>query len=345
MTLPSDMLALLQTQDGYSGTSEGPHIDKLADYVEASSIPVPSLNDGQVLVRMRMASINPSDLHFIKGEYGVPRKKGAPAGFEGVGDVVAGSGAQAEALVGKRVAFTVDPAGSGSWAEYAVTSAAVCIPVRDDMRDEDAAGHVVNPMTAMAMFDIVRKADTSSFIMTAANSQLCKLMTALGRDHDIAPIAIVRHDDQAAHLEELGAKHVLNSTSADFETQLKSVIREAKPRVMLDAVANQVSADVFMAMPNHARWVVYGKLDPTPPQLNEMGQFIFMQKQIIGFWLTRWFMTTPPEDQIRVIGEVQERFVSGKWETEVSDRIRLADAMADLTEALRHPKGKVMLVP
>ena len=28
MTLPSEMLALLQTQDGYSGTSEGPHIDK-----------------------------------------------------------------------------------------------------------------------------------------------------------------------------------------------------------------------------------------------------------------------------------------------------------------------------
>ena len=292
-----------------------------------------------------MASINPSDLHYIKGEYGHPRVKGAAAGFEGVGEVVAGNGDHAQSLVGKRVAFTVDPTGSGAWSEYAIASAQVCIPVRDDMRNEDAAAHVVNPLTAMAMFDIVRKADTGSFIMTAANSQLCKLMTALGRDNDIAPIAIVRKDEQIAHLKELGAKHVLNSNAPDFAETLKAVVREEKPRVMLDAVGNQVSADVFAAMPNRARWVVYGKLDPTPPQFNEMGQFVFMEKRIEGFWLTRWFMSTPREEQVKVIGEVQARFVSGQWETEVAATIRLHDAMSELTEALRSPNGKVMLVP
>ncbi len=345
MTIPSDMLALVQKHDGFSGTSEGPHIDRLDDYVEASTLPVPQLKDGQVLIRMRMASINPSDLHFIKGEYGIPRRSGAPAGFEGVGDVVAGVGSYAEGLVGKRVAFTVDPEGSGTWADYAVTSAKVCIPVRDDMRDEDAAGHIVNPLTAMAMFDIVRKADTSSFIMTAANSQLCKLMTALGRDDGIAPIAIIRRDDQAEHLKSLGAAHVLNSTAPDFADQFKALIKSEKPRIMLDAVANQVSADIFAAMPNRSRWVVYGKLDPQPPRLDAMGQFVFMEKEIVGFWLTRWFMSTPPQEQMRVIGEVQERFVSGQWQTEVSDRIRFADAMSTLADALRRPEGKVMLVP
>jgi NADPH:quinone reductase-like Zn-dependent oxidoreductase len=339
------MFALVQKHEGYSGTAEGPQIERLDLYLDAATIPLPDLKDGQVLIKMKMASINPSDLHFIKGEYGRPREKGAPAGFEGVGEVVAGNGSKAEALIGKRVAFTVDLDGSGAWAEYAVATAAVCIPVRDDMRDEDAAGHVVNPLTAMAMFDIVQKAGTASFIMTAANSQLCKLITALGRDNDIAPIAIVRDDDQAAHLIELGAKHVLNSGAADFTQRLKQVITEEKPRVMLDAVANQVSADIFAAMPNQARWVVYGKLDPTPPQIREMGQFVFMQKQIVGFWLTRWFMSTPPEEQIRIIGEVQQRFVSGKWETEVSDTIRLGDAMTRLADALHHSKGKVMLVP
>ena len=114
---------------------------------------------------------------------------------------------------------------------------------------------------------------------------------------------------------------------------------------MLDAVASQVSADIFAAMPNRARWVVYGKLDPNPPQLKEMGQFVFMQKQIEGFWLTRWFMETPVEEQIRVIGEVQQRFVSGQWQTEVAETVRLSEAPARLADALRHPAGKVMLVP
>ncbi|WP_419913423.1 alcohol dehydrogenase catalytic domain-containing protein [Hoeflea sp.] len=342
---PSQTFALVQKHDGYSGKSEGPSIESLDLYLDAAEIPLPDLADGQVLIKMAMASINPSDLHYIKGEYGHPRVKGAAAGFEGVGEVVAGNGSYAQSLVGKRVAFTVDPAGSGAWADYAITAAKVCIPVRDDMRNEDAAGHVVNPLTAMAMFDIVRKADTGSFIMTAANSQLCKLMIALGRDEGITPIAIVRKPEQAAHLEELGAGHVLSTASEDFADSVRSVIKQEKPRVLLDAVGNQVSADLFAAMPNRARWVVYGKLDPTPPTFREMGQFVFMEKRIEGFWLTRWFMSTPLEEQIRVIGEVQERFVSGKWQTEVSATIRLKDAMADLADALRNADGKVMLVP
>ncbi|MEX3008900.1 zinc-binding dehydrogenase [Hoeflea sp. TYP-13] len=345
MDLPKETFALVQKHDGFSGKAEGPHIESLDLYLEAATIPLKELADGQVLIKMAMASINPSDLHYIKGEYGHPRVKGAAAGFEGVGEVIAGSGGYAQSLVGKRVAFTVDPAGSGTWAEYAITSAAVCIPVRDDMRNEDAAAHVVNPLTAMAMFDIVRKAESGSFIMTAANSQLCKLMTALGRDNDIAPIAIVRKDEQIAHLKELGAKHVLNSTDGDFKETLKAIVKKEKPRVMLDAVANQVSADVFAVMPNRALWVVYGKLDPEPPQFREMGQFVFMEKRIEGFWLTRWFMSTPLEEQIKIIGEVQARFVSGQWETEVTNTIRLGDAMSDLADALRNSDGKVMLVP
>lgn len=345
MAFPKETFALVQKHDGYSGKSEGPHIESLDLYLEPATIALPDLKDGQVLIKMAMASINPSDLHYIKGEYGHPRVKGAAAGFEGVGEVIAGNGGYASSLVGKRVAFTVDPAGSGAWADYAITSAKVCIPVRDDMRNEDAAGHVVNPLTAMAMFDMVRASQTGSFILTAANSQLCKLLTALGRDHDIAPIAIVRKQEQEDHLRELGAKHVLNGTRDDFADALKTVIRAEKPRVMLDAVGNQISADIFTAMPNRARWVVYGKLDPTPPVLKEMGQFVFMEKHIEGFWLTRWFMNTPLDQQIRVIGEVQERFVSGKWQTEVGATIRLQDAMADLADALKNANGKVMLVP
>ena len=152
------MFALVQKHDGFSGTREGPRIDDLGLYLDAARIPTPQIEDGQVLIKVAMASINPSDLHFIKGEYGQPRVKGAPAGFEGVGEVVSGNGSRAEALVGERVAFTVQTPTSGAWAEYAVTPAAVCIPVRDDMRDEDAAGHIVNPLTALAMFDIARKA-------------------------------------------------------------------------------------------------------------------------------------------------------------------------------------------
>ena len=61
------MFALTQKQDGYSGKSEGPNISSCDPWLEATSIDVPKLLDGQVLIKIAMASVNPSDLHFIKG--------------------------------------------------------------------------------------------------------------------------------------------------------------------------------------------------------------------------------------------------------------------------------------
>ena len=81
MSLPDTMFGLVCRHDGFSGTQEGPAISSLDPYLEAKEIDVPEPGDGQVLLRVMMASVNPSDLHFIKGEYGVPRRAGVPAGF------------------------------------------------------------------------------------------------------------------------------------------------------------------------------------------------------------------------------------------------------------------------
>ena len=338
------MFALIQSQDGYSGKSEGPEIASCDPWLEPASIEVPELLDGQVLVKIAMASVNPSDLHFIKGEYGQPREKGKPAGFEGIGEVVAGNGSYAESLKGTRVSFVVSKGGSGTWAEYAITDALGCIPVLPNLRNEDGAALIVNPLTAMAMFELVKETECKSFVMTAANSQLCKLLVALGKDEGISPICIVRNVNQGEHLRKLGATEVLDSSHPDFQKNLKLVIKNLKPRIMLDAVANQLSADIFMAMPNRSRWIVYGKLDTNPPIISEMGQFVFSEKVIEGFWLVRWFQKTDLGKQMQVIKAVQERFVNEKWKTEVSKILTLNEVMTGLPEALK-TGAKVMLIP
>lgn len=344
-TMPRTMHALLQKHDGYAGTQTGIVFDTMEPFIELSEVPVPTLAEAQVLIRMRLANINPSDLHFIKGEYGQPRRKGLPAGFEGVGDVVAGKGRHAESLIGKRVAFSVSMDGSGSWADYAVTTAHNCIPVRPDMQDVDAAGHIVNPLTAMAMFEIVRKSGAKSFILTAGASQVSKLVTSLARDEGYRPIVFVRRREMVEPLKALGAAHVLVETDPDVLKQFRALSHEEKPRIMLDAVANQLSCDVFFSMPNRANWVIYGKLDASAISARELGQFIFMGKSITGFWLTEWFRNAPPEEQIRVIGEVQQRFVDRRWTTDVAEIIPLANAIEKLPAALAARAGKVLLSP
>ena len=343
MSVAETMFALTLREGGFSGTSEGPAIENLDTWLKAETIPVPQPGTGQVLVKLIQATINPSDLHFIKGEYGIPRIKGSPAGFEGCGMVVA-AGTGAEKLMGKRVGFVATS--SGAWAEYVLTDATSCVPVHDAVADRDAAALFVNPLTAIAMFSEVKQAESKSFIMSAAASQLCKLIAGLAMEEGYNAISLVRRDDQISHLKELGAAHVLNVSAPDFKAEIGAIIKAEKPRVFLDAVADQVSSDIFSAMPGRAQWVIYGKLSPELPVLTQPGQFIFLDKQIRGFWLTKWLRHSPPQTVMEAGRKVQEMFASGKWSTDVRATVPLRDAHKRLAEELAKANtGKVMLVP
>jgi len=335
------MFAAILKHEGFSGEMTGPFIERASDWLTEAELPVPQPGPGQVLVRLRTACVNPSDLHFIKGEYGSPRVKGAPAGFEGCGDVVA-TGKGAEGLNGQRVAFIA--AGSGAWAEYVVTQMQLCVPLRPEISDDDGAAQIVNPLTAMAMVDIA-KGDGDAFVVSAATSQLGKLMCSLGSDLGLKPIALVRREEAADILSKNGAAQVLVTSDPEFEIKFAAISAELKPRVFLDAVADQLSEHVFCAMPNRARWVCYGKLSNETPRMTQMGQMIFRGKRIEGFWLTFWMMSTPPADQARVAAEVQARFADGRWKTDVSEHLTLRELVPNLAAALKKSDGKVIITP
>lgn len=336
MALPDRMKALVVTESGHADSRQDQSLPSLAPHVALEEIALPRPGPGQALIRVHRASVNPSDVAFIKGAYGQPRVKGVPAGFEGVGTVVAGD----TPLIGRRVSFFATH--SGTWAEYALTDVATLIPLRPDVGDADAAGLLVNPMTAVAMFDLVRQDGADSFIATAAASQLGKFLMALGRDGGIRPIAVVRRAEQAEMLRAHGAAEVLVSTAPDMARQARDVLGRLGPRILLDAVADQVSADLFFAMGRGARWVIYGRLATEPPRLTEPGQFIFLGKRVEGFWLTGWMRETPRARVEAAIAEVQARFADGRWRTDVAAVVPLTEAMERLP-AVYGRGGKVQI--
>ena len=344
MALPSTMKALLLKNDGYSRDHSGTVLESMEPYVEQGTIDVPEPGPSQVLVNVALASINPSDVMFLKGLYGQPRKKGQPAGFEGVGEVVA-AGAEAQGLIGKRVAFATGLSNWGSWADYAVAEAGAAIPIMDGVRDEDAAAMIVNPLTALAMFGIVKDEGEKAFVITAGASQLCKLIISVARDEGYRPIAIVRRDDQIDLLKSIGAAHVLNAEAADFDAKLAEVMGQEKPRIFLDAVTGPLAAKVFNTMGKRARWIVYGRLDPEMTPIIEPGQMIFMHKKIEGFWLTEWMRSAGNEKRMAAVIEAQKRFSDGRWKTDVTAVVPLEEAVARVAGELAKPNGKVFIAP
>lgn len=256
-----------------------------------------------------------------------------------MGEVIAGD----TPLVGQRVSFFAS--GSGAWAEYAVTDASMLVPCRPDLADVDAAAQLVNPLTVIAMFDIVKESGGEGFIVNAAGSQLGKLLIALGRDEGIKPIAVVRRGAQKEALEALGASEVIVSSELNALADAATIIAEHKPRVILDAIGDQFTADLFFAMPNNAHWVNYGKLSTEAPALGQLAQLIFRGKKIEGFWLTRWMREVDPARIPAAFVTIQERFVSGKWATDVAGIVPLSRAMAELPQVLAQPDGKAFIDP
>src|SRR5680860_1283921 len=125
---------------------------------KTATIDVPEPGKGEVLIRMFASPINPSDLAFLKGGYGIQKTYPTVPGFEGSGTVVAaGKGILPKLWMGKKVACAASPKYNGCWAEYMVTSADSCVPLSKNVSLEQAAMMFVNPMTALAFFDIYKK--------------------------------------------------------------------------------------------------------------------------------------------------------------------------------------------
>jgi len=346
MTQPTTVQALLLKNGGYSDKPDDVRLPSLEPYLETGEIAVPQPAGSQVLVRVALSPINPADIMFIKGLYGQPRKQGMPAGFEGVGEVVAaGEEPAAQALIGKRVAFIAGGAGYGAWASHAMADASVCIPLMDELRDEDAAAMIVNPLTAIAMFDLVREEGEKAFIMSAAASQLCKLIIGLASEAGLRAIAVVRRDDQIETLKSLGAAHVLNCEAPGFEAALRQICKDEKPRVFLDALTGPIASAIFRHMPRRARWVIYGRLTTDETVIPEPGQLIFAGKRIEGFWLSEWLRHATPAKRAEVAIEAQKRFVDGRWKTDVTAIVPLAQAMDRVPQELARPNGKVFIRP
>lgn len=343
--MATEMLGLLLRQDGLAEKSgfAGNQLERPADHLELGSVPRPVPGPGQIVIKMRRAAINPSDIAFVQGYYGQERVKGRPAGFEGVGKVVeAGSGLMGRYLKGRDVGFYVTPDGSGTWAEYAVTQAALALPLKKGVSDRDAAGLIVNPVTAAAMLELVGTKD--AFVFSAAASQLGKLVAGLAHDQGKKMIALVRRQEPVEALMVLGAAHVLNDTDPDFADQLSAVLRKERPVIFLDAVAGQASAKVHHAMGENARWVIYGKLDVSPAEILDPSEMIFRNKSVEGFWTTDWARRTSFLRKLRVFGEVQNRFRDRLWTTDVSAELPLQHAIERLPQALAQPDGKVQIV-
>ena len=326
-TLPKSMRAVF-AEDGRGG-------------VELKSVPVPQAVKGQVLVKMAAAPVNPSDLAVITNRSGRGREYPFPIGREGSGTVVAsGGGLLANRLLGKRVAVA---ATGGAWADYNLVRAAHCLPLPGNVSLEQGSMALINPVTAVALLDIARTGRHRAVVSTAAAGQLGRMIHRLFEKKGVAVLHIVRREEQAELLKEMGARNVLVSATPEFNRDLENQSRTLKATLFLDAVGGQLTGQLMEAAPAGSTILIYGWLSGETLNFRP-GRLINDRIRIEGFFLGTWFRKTAPLKVLRLSRKALS-LLESDLRTEVGHKFLLSEVVSAVENALAHAtEGKSLLV-
>jgi NADPH:quinone reductase-like Zn-dependent oxidoreductase len=328
------------------------------------AVPVPAPAADEVVIRVEAAPINPSDLGLLLGPADLstlrpggtaarptatasvpqPRLAGVkgrldlplPVGNEGAGTVIQ-AGAEAQALLGRTVATRT----IGMYAQYRVAKVADCLVLPAGTTAQQGASAFINPLTVVGMIETMRREGHSALVHTAAASNLGLMLNRACLADGIELVNIVRSEEQATILREIGAKYVLDSTSPGFAAELTDALAETGATLAFDAIGGgTLVATILSCMEAaagrkaaaysrygssiHKQVYIYGGLDTGPTQISRN----FGMAWGIGGWLMTWFLEKiGPKDaqrlRDRVAAELTTVFAS-RYTAEIS----LAEALA-----------------
>ena len=218
--------------------------------------------------------VEPARLAEFAGRFDAP----VACGNEGTGIVVAtGSDPRAQALMGCRVAV----AAGGMFSDYRKVMASACMVLPADTPVAQAAAAWVNPMTALAMVETMRREGHRGLVLTAAASSLGQMLNRLCRHEGVALVNVVRSPAQVAMLRDAGAVHVLDSTADGFDAALEQALVTCQATLAFDAtgggtlagrilramergLARSASAYSRYGSATRKQLYFFGGLDPAP---------------------------------------------------------------------------------
>jgi hypothetical protein len=184
---------------------------------------------------------------------------------------------------------------------------------------------IVNPLTALAMFDIVRAEGEKAFIMTAAASQLCKLIMNVAKDEGLSPDrhrAPRRPDPEM--LRQAGAARRAQRVERQLCPRHRRSVQEPRSRASCSTPSPARRPAIFNAMPRRARWIVYGRLDqsPTDPGAGPADLHAQEDRGLLAVGMDAHPLTG--SERGGAIIEAQKRFIDGRWSTDVTAIVPLS---------------------
>ncbi len=302
------------------------------DAMKVAELPDPEPGDGHVVVDVVRAGINFADTHATRDDYLAPQELPLIPGGE-----VAGRTPD-----GRRVAALL---ASGGYAEKVAVPEAVLVPVPDGVSDDQAAGLLLQGLTARSLLRTSARLEQGESVVVQAAAggtgslavQLAKRMGA-GR-----VIALASSDEKRELALRLGADAAVDSRADDLESVILDANRGEQVDVVLEMTGGHTFEACLASLAPFGRLVTFGLASREPVELRNV-DLMRTSRAVVGFWLMHLFRR--PQELREGIAELLGAVANGELEVVIGETYPLSEARRAHEEiAARQTHGKLLLDP
>lgn len=256
--------------------------------------PVPEIREGEVLVKLTAASINPGDFLFMQNLYPEPKRPVFPqqtAGIYGAG-VVVKAGRAVRIPEGTHVAFGY----YNAWADYAAVPQEWLIPLPPDYAPEKAA-QLFNLFTAWDLLAQTKVQPGQWLAVSGGNSTVSAMIFQLARQRGIRVAAIVRRRIATVDLERLGVEAVIETQGLPegIGARMAALTGGKGLSGVIDCVGGPLLSGLVKTAARNAQVVIYGGYSSETFALHNFD--LLLSGVTLGSYIYRYFFTPPTPQQ------------------------------------------------
>jgi NADPH:quinone reductase len=301
------------------------------EVLQFTEVPDPSPKLAEVVINVKRCGVNFADTHASRNDYLAEQTL----------PLIPGAEASGQLNDGRRVVALL---GSGGYAEKVAVPQAQLIELPDGVDYDQAAGGLLQGLTAMALVHRCARIEPGeTIVVEAAAGGTGTLAVQLAKRAGAKVIGLASSEEKRELVRGLGADACVDSRAED----LGEAIREANDGKRVDAVLHMSGGAAFDAemgvLAPLGRMVVFGIASREQREVSTAA-LLRGSKAVIGFWLAH--LLSRPDLLVPTIGELLGAIAKDELTVTIGEVYPLSEAARAHEDLIaRRTTGKLLLDP
>jgi NADPH2:quinone reductase len=314
------------------------------DHLRLAEAPNPVPKQGEVVMEIHYAALNPADRYLAERRYPYPVNPPLPhvLGRDGVGTVIQVGEGVNHVRVGDRRAILRGDVGVfrwGSFAERVSMEAVNLVEIPAGWSEEESSGATLVYMAAYRALTMWEPLKPGSVVLVTGASGgvgVAAVQLAAAMGHTV--VALSRSEEKQRRLKEIGATFTFNPEDSEWRAGAKEALNSRGVNLAVDNIGGNLLPEVIDTMAELGRVSLVGELAGPVP--NFYTGTLFSRRLRIGAMALGYY--TPEESQ--AAWEELLAVMAGPGARPLVDRIFPFEQLPQAFERLaKGPMGKVLV--